>query len=401
MVSASNNDLSHPGYWDFLPKASIDFCEPNYTHNFYIAELFNTLSSLFIAYIGVAGLAHAYTRNVCSSCRYEKYCYYSLYSNALCIGLGSCALHATLSTVGQASDEIPMVLANVFVLAFLVEHKSPPNHLKYPLMPLFCVLGVVFCVFWYLTFQDNYFAFLALYISGVATIIFWFIYLVFFTRSDPWEEKQRSEKLVFCFTAAMSCYVLLGFGAWIMDMIMCDYILKSYTFLQIFLHPVWHIGAGIGTHLAVCLGTSIRCTALHKEFKWTFFMFLPFVEAVEDNVNDVALLGDAVLLLGSEKKVTRRGRSKTPVRKPASANKETEEPSSKKKRTPSKTPATKKKSSKSKNSFTPVRGIDSPGLIKCRDCGKACAKGNYGFCKNCRPSGQLRGRDGSESKKKN
>jgi len=146
MVSASSNLLSLPGYWDWTSTASIDFCEPNYIHTPYIAELFNTLSSLFIVYIGIAGLLRTFSSPHCSPCKYERWAYYAIYANAFAIGLGSCTLHATLSMFGQASDEVPMVLANVFVVAFLIEHKSPPNQLKVPLMPLYCIAGVLFCI---------------------------------------------------------------------------------------------------------------------------------------------------------------------------------------------------------------------------------------------------------------
>ena len=56
MVSASSNLISRPGFWDDYPKASIDFCEPNYVSSFYVAEVFNSGSSLVIAYLGVIGL---------------------------------------------------------------------------------------------------------------------------------------------------------------------------------------------------------------------------------------------------------------------------------------------------------------------------------------------------------
>ena len=61
MVSASSNALSKPGYFDSYPAASIDFCEPNYTHTPYIAEVFNSVSSLSIVYLGIVGLSTPHT----------------------------------------------------------------------------------------------------------------------------------------------------------------------------------------------------------------------------------------------------------------------------------------------------------------------------------------------------
>jgi hypothetical protein len=106
----------------------------------------------------------------------------------------------------------------------------------------------------------------------------------------------------------------------------------------------------------VCLATIIRCTALRKECEWASFMMIPFVEPCAATTPAKA----------KEAKTPARGRSKTPVKSKAA------------------TPPAKGRSS------TPVRSADSPGLIKCRACGKAAMKGNYGFCLKCRTPGTPR-----------
>ena len=80
MVSASSNALSKPGYFDSYPAASIDFCEPNYTHTPYIAEVFNSVSSLSIVYLGIVGLVRTRKAQWCSDCKYERLIFYSLVS---------------------------------------------------------------------------------------------------------------------------------------------------------------------------------------------------------------------------------------------------------------------------------------------------------------------------------
>lgn len=80
MVSASSNALSQPGFFDSFPSASIDFCEPNYYYTPYVAEVFNSVSSLSIAYLGVAGLIRTWKTQWCSDCKYERWCFYSMVS---------------------------------------------------------------------------------------------------------------------------------------------------------------------------------------------------------------------------------------------------------------------------------------------------------------------------------
>jgi len=278
MVSASSNALSQPGFFDSFPSASIDFCEPNYYYTPYVAEVFNSVSSLSIAYLGVAGLIRTWKTQWCSDCKYERWCFYSMYTCALLIGLGSTALHATLTSLGQACDEIPMLLSNVSFFALMLEHKSEPNKLRYPWLPAAVPIVKVLSVVTYLVFQEQYFVFLLMYGGGAAFLIFWMAKLTFIKRDEPFEEKMRKEFLIPFFIYAFLTYVCFGFGAWVMDMIFCDRILASgFVSLQAVMHPLWHVGAMLGTHLALCLGAMLRCTALGAPIKIEYFMLLPFV----------------------------------------------------------------------------------------------------------------------------
>jgi hypothetical protein len=75
--------------------------------------------------------------------------------------------------------------------------------------------------------------------NSIFFIIGWLVKLCFFKRADAWEEKQRP-KMIKCFAMAMGSYAVLGFGAWVMDMLMCEFILSQWTVLQMFLrkfHP--------------------------------------------------------------------------------------------------------------------------------------------------------------------
>ena len=89
-ISLDSNKL---GY--FTPDSTIDFCEANNIHSYYIAELFNTLSSFI--YVVYAIIIIKQTRLVGSGLLLGV------------IGIGSALFHATLIYKLQLLDELPML----------------------------------------------------------------------------------------------------------------------------------------------------------------------------------------------------------------------------------------------------------------------------------------------------
>lgn len=104
------------GFWDAFGAASqVDWCEPNYAATPWVAELWNTLSSLPIFAIGLYGLVRWWARRDVLEPRFGA-CFAAL----AVIGLGSTAFHATLLRLPQAADELPMVWLSVLCLYCLV-----------------------------------------------------------------------------------------------------------------------------------------------------------------------------------------------------------------------------------------------------------------------------------------
>lgn len=100
---------THLGYWG-EPDSLMDFCEGNYVVTYYIAEFFNTLSSIPMFVHGLIGLilTHQYATK---EFRF-KLCYLSL----MFIGIGSSLFHATLRFKYQLLDELPMLLFSAVAL---------------------------------------------------------------------------------------------------------------------------------------------------------------------------------------------------------------------------------------------------------------------------------------------
>ena len=89
------------GYWGAV-TGNPDWCEENYVVTYYIAEFWNTLSSVPIVLAGLYGLRQSIQQRFGWQ--------YSLSWFALAVvGLGSCAFHGTLLFEGQALDELSMI----------------------------------------------------------------------------------------------------------------------------------------------------------------------------------------------------------------------------------------------------------------------------------------------------
>src|SRR5262249_21282825 len=98
------------GVWG-IPTASIDWCEQNHVVTPWIAEFWNTLSSVAMV---IAGLVGACTRRFATEVRIA-------FGLLILVGLGSIAFHATLRFELQMLDELPMLYLVTWLVWLLVE----------------------------------------------------------------------------------------------------------------------------------------------------------------------------------------------------------------------------------------------------------------------------------------
>ncbi|KAK6507612.1 Alkaline ceramidase 3 [Arthrobotrys musiformis] len=124
------------GIWG-LPTSSVNWCESDYTITLYIAEFFNSLSSLFMVSFGLLGqysLTYL-SKNVNTTPRPRRKdpdIYDPLLENPLLVGInrvwltwfglqivgwGSVAFHGSLQWWSQAFDEVPMVWTAILHLS--------------------------------------------------------------------------------------------------------------------------------------------------------------------------------------------------------------------------------------------------------------------------------------------
>ena len=100
--------MSNAGlYWGAI-DAQHTFCEPKYATSLYVAEYYNSLSSLVYVLAGIAGLV---------LCRREDWRINIGWLTLTLVGCGSVLFHATMRFTMELCDEVPMLF---LVLAFLI-----------------------------------------------------------------------------------------------------------------------------------------------------------------------------------------------------------------------------------------------------------------------------------------
>ncbi|GBB91642.1 hypothetical protein RclHR1_01900007 [Rhizophagus clarus] len=127
------NNNSVEGFWG--KPTSTDWCEKNYDVTHYIAEFFNTLSSLCMISAGVFGM-------IMHSKGFE-FRYSIAFASIIVVGIGSILFHGTLLFSLQLFDEIPMMFCILILLYNVVENKSQKKFgIWFPLLLICWGVGI-------------------------------------------------------------------------------------------------------------------------------------------------------------------------------------------------------------------------------------------------------------------
>ncbi|MCB9666342.1 MAG: ceramidase [Alphaproteobacteria bacterium] len=222
------------GFWTGrgIP-AAVDWCEPNYAVTPYVAEWWNTLSSLPMVALGLYGLWRwAGLRD-----RLERrfaLCFVFL----LFVGAGSAAFHGTLLRLPQALDELPMIYSGL-IATWVVLHRGALRDEGRALAWTFVLYAVAFTVAYAVSA-----AFFAIFLVTYAGLVSYLtIASVLFTWIRP-----APRLLVLLLAGAALGFLGTFFGCWLPEHVWlpCDHPAQA---LQ--LHSLWHLGAGGGTYTFV------------------------------------------------------------------------------------------------------------------------------------------------------
>ena len=124
----------------FKMTANTNWCEADYIYSQYIAEFWNTLSSLAIVVWGAWGLYFHF--------RWTETRFFLCYFIFVIVGLGSAGFHGTLSREMQLLDELPMLWGNsVFIYCnFAMADEVGSSRFWTMLILLFCTVSVTLLI---------------------------------------------------------------------------------------------------------------------------------------------------------------------------------------------------------------------------------------------------------------
>eukprot|EP01012_Entosiphon_sulcatum_P058043 TRINITY_DN81975_c0_g1_i1.p1 TRINITY_DN81975_c0_g1~~TRINITY_DN81975_c0_g1_i1.p1 ORF type:complete len:247 (+),score=26.19 TRINITY_DN81975_c0_g1_i1:158-898(+) len=236
------------GHWGEM-TANQDWCEPNYVHSHYIAEYWNTLSSIPIFATGLFGALWAVEY------RHESRILFCFLIVAF-IGLGSVAFHSTLTATGQLLDELGMIYAGpVFLYSIAIRTHSTAAALA----------SVGYCLVFtaaYFLLPQLFVMFVCTYVAAVV-LIFVITARICLRRSTP--SKQRR--------IAMTGYAVYAFAflIWNIDVHFCEQVQWMH------LHAWFHLLSALGPYFWVVFAAYERCRITGRHPVLRAALTLPYV----------------------------------------------------------------------------------------------------------------------------
>ncbi|XP_071950596.1 alkaline ceramidase 3-like [Antedon mediterranea] len=250
------------GIWG-EPTSTLDWCERNYVQTIYIAELWNTVSNVFMIIPPAFGIWFALKDGL------ERR-FIMAFLGLLVVGVGSWFFHMTLLYEMQLFDELPMIYGTCVFLYCLLESNSPENSHNYPLGAFLCLYAAI-TTFCYLLIINPLFH-QAAYGTLVTGLLLRMIYCV---------KYEGFSKSLFLFSTVIYG---TGFIIWNIDNIFCPNVRSLRDTLPVYVAPVtqlhawWHVFAGLGTQANIAFGIALRYKFLKRKcIIWSHGIVVPFV----------------------------------------------------------------------------------------------------------------------------
>ena len=224
--------------------SSVDFCEANWVSSNFLAEIHNSISSLIYCILGIHGLYNLSSQHLPTD-KFFKLSLQPLFASLITIGIGSFFLHACLCWLGQALDEIPMLLFNLLVI-YIMAINPKASSLDTALYTREFSVAAIAIVFAYFAFQRFYIIFILMYgflaISGLATIA---------------RRSYKASPLAYgLFLVLLVTFGFIGFTSWVYELAMCGTLI--YANININFHVIWHTFSAIGAYAGILACVAIR-----------------------------------------------------------------------------------------------------------------------------------------------
>jgi len=222
-------DYGHVSFWG-KPTASLDWCEVNYAYSPYVAEFWNTISSLWLLALAIFGLIVGKRLDI-------KLPVQLSYMILGVVGVGSALFHGTLLYSCQLLDELPMIYGTLIFLftIFDFEKDSPLDRF---FVPALAIIGVTVTVVM-LTHSDNPMLHQFAYAGLVFLLIIRASYITY--KSNISAEEKANFRYFFIYSL---CVFGSGYVCWITERKLCS---NGYVIPWVQLHSFWHLLTGTGT----------------------------------------------------------------------------------------------------------------------------------------------------------
>lgn len=191
-------------------SSHVKWCEEKYKYTEYIVEYENTISSLFMVFVGLYGMCT-------ESAQSQKY--FLLLSF---IGMFSAYFHATLSLLGQFLDELGITFIMLLALKKLYSKDSSDF-----IYVMYFGLFQIFIQFTYSSINR--------FLLFVYSILFLFKFKKMIMSTDDCIKHYANISLKL-FTVSVIC--------WIFDFVLCDFHIFNF-------HALWHIFIGLTTYFTI------------------------------------------------------------------------------------------------------------------------------------------------------
>lgn len=254
------------GFWG-EPTSTVDWCEKNYEVTYYIAEFYNTISSLCLIFMGIFGsIMHG---------KGFDYRFTLCFRTITVIGFGSILFHGTLLFPLQHFDGIPMIFYILVLFYSVNENKKERKFGNWFPTTLFLWGFTVSTVLIFLGgyYQNKIMKLLEFYIfqgSFFLISICVYLHIIAIVINLKGETSIRSLML------RGTIIFLIGYLGWHIDYHFCKG-LNKISNLQ--LHAWWHLTASYSSYSISLIVMFDRSKMLGKNpiIKWVYII-LPYVE---------------------------------------------------------------------------------------------------------------------------
>ena len=237
------------GFWG-PPTSSIDWCETNYAVSHYVAEWFNTLSSVPLIVVGLLGVRWHW--------RVLERRFLLVFASVALVGVGSTAFHGTLLFRLQMLDELPMLYTATLMVYLLLEGNPKPAHGRWLPLALLAYLSVATfgatvtrgsVQAWFFQVSFTLLEFLGLYLT----------YRIYRASTAP-DQRQA-------FRIGMALYSA-AIVAWYIDFGHCEAWIAALAQVglpNLQLHALWHVLVAGGLYLLILVIAHHRLHVLGRE----------------------------------------------------------------------------------------------------------------------------------------